>query len=207
MRHNIVGNRLGRFSSWRKATVRDIAKATIIHQRICTTKARAKEARKLVEHLITLGKDNTLAAKRMAFSILCDHQVVSDLFNKVARRFEHRLGGYTRIIPLPLIRRGDNASLVYLELTEKHIEEPKVKQLSAKDAKEKSPQEPVEAKKESPKMESHKVDQEEQKTQPQPHKETKEKPVVHHKDIAKSKVKPSVVTSGIKRFFSKKPSE
>ena len=120
MRHAVSGNKLGRNSSWRKATVRDIAKATLIRQRICTTKAKAKEARKLVDRLITLGKKGTLAHRRKAFSILNDHQLVSQLFNKTAPRFQKRKGGYTRIIPLSF-RRGDNAQLVYLELTEKEI--------------------------------------------------------------------------------------
>lgn len=118
MRHKIAGNTLNRKTSHRKATVRDLAKATLIQERICTTKAKAKEARKLVEKLITLGKSGTLANKRRAFAILCDHQLVSDLFNHTAKRFEKRAGGYTRII-LSNNRRGDNAQLAYLELTEK----------------------------------------------------------------------------------------
>ncbi|MFH1360585.1 MAG: 50S ribosomal protein L17 [Candidatus Omnitrophota bacterium] len=121
MRHQLTGNRLGRNTSWRKATLRDMAKATLKHERIRTTKAKAKEARKLVDRLITLGKRGTLAAKRKAFSILCDHQLVSDLFNKIAVRFKNRPGGYTRVIPLSM-RRGDHAQLAYLELTEKDIQ-------------------------------------------------------------------------------------
>ena len=120
MRHGIAGNRLSRNSSLRKATVRDLAKATLVAQRICTTEARAKEARKLVDKLITLGKKGTLDAKRRAFSILTDHKVVSDLFVKTSPRFKNRVGGYTRIIKLGT-RRGDNAALAYLELTEKEI--------------------------------------------------------------------------------------
>ncbi|HBO96764.1 MAG TPA: 50S ribosomal protein L17 [Candidatus Omnitrophica bacterium] len=120
MRHGMAGNRLSRNSSLRKATVRDLAKATLVAQRICTTEARAKEARKLVDKLITLGKKGTLAAKRRAFSILTDHKVVSDLFVKTSPRFKDRVGGYTRIIKLGT-RRGDNAALAYLELTEKEI--------------------------------------------------------------------------------------
>lgn len=118
MRHGIAGNRLSRNSSLRKATVRDIAKAALTRQRICTTQAKAKEARKLVDRLITLGKNGTLADKRRAFAILCDHQLVSDLFNKTSPRFKDRVGGYTRIIRLGP-RRGDNAKLAFLELTEK----------------------------------------------------------------------------------------
>lgn len=118
MRHGMAGNRLSRNSTLRKATVRDLAKATLIAQRICTTEAKAKEARKLVDKLITLGKKGTLAAKRRAFSILTDHKLVSDLFAKTSPRFKNRIGGYTRIIKLGT-RRGDNAALAYLELTEK----------------------------------------------------------------------------------------
>ncbi|MCA9403707.1 MAG: 50S ribosomal protein L17 [Candidatus Omnitrophica bacterium] len=118
MRHKIAGNTLNRKTAHRKATIRDIAKATLIQERICTTKAKAKEARKLVDRLITMGKKGTLADKRRAFAIICDHNVVSDLFNNVAKRFEKRNGGYTRII-LANNRRGDNAQLAYLELVDK----------------------------------------------------------------------------------------
>src|SRR6185295_17044125 len=118
MRHKISGNRLSRNKSLRKATLRDLAKATLIDQRICTTSAKAKEARKLVEKLITLGKKDTLAARRRAFAILCDHSLVSSLFKETAPRFKNRLGGYTRIIPFNQ-RIGDNAEMVFLELTEK----------------------------------------------------------------------------------------
>lgn len=118
MRHRISGNTLNRKTSHRKATVRDLAKATLIQQRICTTKAKAKEARKLVDKLITLGKKGTLADKRRAFAILCDHKLVSELFRTTAPRFQNRLGGYTRLIHMGH-RRGDNAQLTLLELTEK----------------------------------------------------------------------------------------
>lgn len=127
MRHGLSGNRLGRNSTLRKATMRDVAKATLIRQRIETTLPIAKEARKYVERLITMGKKGTLAQKRKAFAFLCDHDLVSALFNKIAPRFKARQGGYTRIIPLSN-RRGDNARMAFLELTEKEevIEKPKV---------------------------------------------------------------------------------
>lgn len=95
-----------------------MARAIFVEERIFTTKAKAKEGRKLIEKLITLGKKGTLADKRRAFAILCDHQMVSDLFSKTAPMFKNRMGGYTRIIPFGN-RRGDNAEMVYLELTEK----------------------------------------------------------------------------------------
>ena len=118
MRHGKSGNRLSRNQSLRKATLRDMARSILVHERICTTRAKAKEARKLIEQLITLGKKDTLAARRRAFAILCDHTMVSDLFTKTAPRFKARTGGYTRIIPY-IQRGGDNAALAFLELTEK----------------------------------------------------------------------------------------
>src|SRR5271168_4315569 len=118
MRHAKSGNRLSRNQSLRKATLRDMAKAVFLQERICTTRAKAKEARKMIEQLITLGKKDTLAARRRAFAILCDHSEVSQLFTNIAPRFKSRTGGYTRIIPY-MQRGGDNAELAFLELTEK----------------------------------------------------------------------------------------
>ena len=135
MRHAIAGNKLGRQPRARQATVRDVAKATLIQQRIMTTKAKAKEARKLVDQLITLGKRGTLADKRHAFAILCDHELVSRLFRRTSSLFKSRNGGYTRIISLGH-RRGDNAQLVYLELTEKEevvISQPKSTAIAKKE--------------------------------------------------------------------------
>ena len=121
MRHRKSGNRLSRNQSLRKATLRDMAKAVFLQERICTTRAKAKEARKLIDKLITLGKKDTLTARRLAFAILCDHKEVSQLFSQVAPRFKSRKGGYTRIIPY-IQRGGDNAALAFLELTEKSRE-------------------------------------------------------------------------------------
>lgn len=121
MRHKISGNRLSRNKSLRAATLRDMAKAVLIQERICTTRAKAKEARRLIEKLITLGKKDTLPARRRAFAILCDHSLVSQLFQQTAPRFKSRAGGYTRIIPYGQ-RSGDNAELAFLELTEKSRE-------------------------------------------------------------------------------------
>lgn len=129
MRHGIAGNKLNRNTGLRKATIRDIAKAALTRQRICTTQAKAKEARKVVDKLITLGKKGSLADKRRAFAVLCDHKLVSTLFTETAPRFKNRAGGYTRIIPLGA-RRGDNARLAFLELTEKReivVSKPKSK--------------------------------------------------------------------------------
>ena len=121
MRHGISGNKFGRNQTLRKVTVRDLCRAVIKCECIKTTRAKAVEARKAVDRLITLGKDNTLAAKRRAFAILIDHELVSHLFNVVAPRFATRQGGYTRIIKFTVNRQGDNAQMVLLELTERAV--------------------------------------------------------------------------------------
>ncbi|MFH1269610.1 MAG: 50S ribosomal protein L17 [Candidatus Omnitrophota bacterium] len=117
MRHAKARLQLNRFTSWRKATLTSLARALIIHQRIKTTKAKAKAVNPLVEKLVSLGKSNSLSAKRQAFSILGDHRLVSLLFNDIAPRFTNKAGGYTRIINFGS-RRGDNAQLVVLAFTE-----------------------------------------------------------------------------------------
>lgn len=198
MRHARAGNRLGRNSTLRKATIRDLAKATLLRQRICTTKANAKEARKMVERLITLGKKGELVQKRKAFSILCDHQLVSNLFSSIAPRFKSRMGGYTRIIPISTRRRGDNAELVYLELTEKDLTVVK--------------KQPAESTK-SKETKSSAVEQKQKKSEVS--KEKKEKPAKSEstrktpptKDAGQDKTKSSKnIMGGIKKIFNKNPS-
>jgi large subunit ribosomal protein L17 len=122
MRHGVSGKKFGRNQTLRAATIRDLVKALLINQKIQTTRIKAGEARKAVDKMITLGKKNTLAAKRRAFAILCDHALVSTLFTTIAPRFAQRQGGYTRVIKLSVNRQGDNAEMAILELTEKSIE-------------------------------------------------------------------------------------
>lgn len=198
MRHGVAGNRLSRNRSLRKATLRDLAKATLIHQRVCTTFAKAKEARKLVEQLITLGKKGQLAHRRRAFAILCDHQLVSELFTKISPRFQSRVGGYTRLIPIG-IRRGDSAQMTYLELTEKDkIIISNIKAEKKVKAKETAP---------STKQDAEKPAIQEQKQQIE-----KAKPAAphgHHEDKSGGKIKGGTgknLASGIKNIFRKKPS-
>jgi large subunit ribosomal protein L17 len=146
MRHGLAGNKFGRNKSLRAATLRDLARAVLKHERIKTTRAKAVEARKLVDRLITMGKENTLAAKRRAFAVLIDHTLVSSLFNIIAPRFKDRQGGYTRLIKFAVNRPGDNAEMMLLELTErapvktedKKVEDAEVVEASAKEAKKKA---------------------------------------------------------------------
>ncbi|MCG8431006.1 MAG: 50S ribosomal protein L17 [Candidatus Omnitrophica bacterium] len=117
MRHRKERNQLNRFTSWRKATLRAIARNVIIHQSIKTTLVKAKAARPVVEELITLAKDNNLAARRQAYRILGDHALVKRLFTDIGPLFSKRRGGYTRIINIGN-RRGDDAAVAVFELTE-----------------------------------------------------------------------------------------
>lgn len=125
MRHSKLNKRFARPKSGRKALIRDLARATLIYENITTSRIKAKEARKLVERLISLGKNASLHHRRLAYKELCDHNLVSLLFNEISPRFKNRQGGYTRIYSL-LDRRGDGSEQVILELTEKKQKEKKV---------------------------------------------------------------------------------
>lgn len=124
MRHKKSKYQLNRFTSWRKSTLIALAKSLLNQQRIKTTLTKAKAARPLIDKLIILAKTNTLARKRQAYKILGNHKLVSLLFNEIGPRFANRIGGYTRILNLGT-RRGDNANLAVLELTEIKKKEPK----------------------------------------------------------------------------------
>jgi large subunit ribosomal protein L17 len=127
MRHRKQRLQINRFTSWRKATLASLAKNLLIHQSIRTTLTRAKAARILTERLISLAKENSLAARRAAFKILQDHRLVKLLFSEIGPRFASRSSGFVRILNLG-VRRGDNARTVILELTEikkKEIKKPK----------------------------------------------------------------------------------
>jgi large subunit ribosomal protein L17 len=135
MRHAKRRQRLNRFSSWRKNTLISLTKNLLIKQRIITTKAKAKAARRLTEQIISLSKKNTLFAMRRVFQILQDHNLVSRLFKEIGPRFEKRNSGFTRIIPLGK-RRGDNARMVILELTEQKEKKKKEKKPKKEEIKE-----------------------------------------------------------------------
>ena len=132
MRHRKRQSKLGMKTSHRKATLRNIAKSLLKYQRITISIARAKEVRRLAEHLITLGKTDTVASRRHAFDILTDRDLVGKLFKETAPLFKNRASGYTRIIPVGY-RRGDGAELCILELTERKIVEKLPKKKKAKE--------------------------------------------------------------------------
>ena len=132
MRHAKHAYSLNKSFSLRKALVISLAKNLLKYQRIKTTKNRAKATRVVVEKLITMGKEGSLAKKRMAYEVLGDHKLVSLLFSDIAPRFKTKTGGYTRILNLGT-RRGDSADMVIFELTQ--IKEIKKKLVSKKEAK------------------------------------------------------------------------
>jgi large subunit ribosomal protein L17 len=133
MRHHKGSAKLGMMTSHRKAFMRNMARNLLKHERIETTKARAKESRKLVERLITLSKTDSVFSRRRAYDVLQSRDLVMKLFKDIAPLFKSRTSGYTRIIPLGF-RRGDGADMVILELTERKIIEklPKKKKEKAK---------------------------------------------------------------------------
>lgn len=120
MRHNRQTHKLGRTRTERKALLESLVTSLLKHQAIKTTVQKAKAAQRLADHMITLGKNDSLASRRLAFSYLQDHGLTSKLFKEMAPRFKDRKGGYTRILRLGR-RKGDGAELALLELTEKEI--------------------------------------------------------------------------------------
>lgn len=120
MRHNRRTLRLGRNHSERRAMLENMVTSLLVHQEIKTTLMKAKAAQRLADKVITLSKDDTLASRRRAFSVLQDHQLTSTLFKVVGPRFKNRKGGYTRILHLSR-RKGDGATMALLQLTEKEI--------------------------------------------------------------------------------------
>jgi len=117
VRHRKRGRQLGRTTKHRLALFRNLATSLMEHERIETTEAKAKELRGITDRLITLGKEDTLHARRGALRVLRTKQAVSKLFDDVAKRFPDRHGGYTRIIKTRQ-RPGDGAPLVAIELVE-----------------------------------------------------------------------------------------
>lgn len=117
MRHNKSGNQLSRTSSQRLAMMRNMVTSLIQHEKITTTDAKAKELRKLADKMVTLGKKNSLHARRQALQIVRERSAVARLFDLLAPRYHNRPGGYTRIIKLGN-RLGDNAPLSRIEFVE-----------------------------------------------------------------------------------------
>ena len=127
MRHRHGLRKLNRTSSHRLAMLRNMSNSLLKHGLIKTTLPKAKELRRVIEPLITLGKEPTLANKRLAFNRLRDREMVVKLFNEIGPRYKTRSGGYTRILKFGF-RVGDNAPMALMELVDRpapaHPEQP-----------------------------------------------------------------------------------
>ncbi len=115
MRHKKSGRKLGRTSSHREAMFRNMVTSLFEHERIVTTKEKAKELRPIAEKMITLAKKGDLHARRQALSYIRSKDVVHKLFTDIKDQFAERNGGYTRILQTG-VRRGDAASMAIIEL-------------------------------------------------------------------------------------------
>ncbi len=124
MRHARGGNRLSRRSEHRQQTLDSMAQNIIIHGRIRTTVTKGKEAKRVIDKLITLGKEGSVHSRRQAFRTLQDRDLVKRLFAEIAPRFIDVQGGYTRLLRLGP-RLGDGAERALLELTRLPAEEPR----------------------------------------------------------------------------------
>lgn len=120
MRHRHGLRKLNRTSSHRLAMFRNMAVSLITHEAIKTTLPKAKELRRIVEPLITLAKEPTVANRRLAFARLRDRDAVVKLFNEIGPRYQARPGGYTRVLKMGF-RQGDNAPMAFMELVDRPL--------------------------------------------------------------------------------------
>ncbi|MES2238358.1 MAG: 50S ribosomal protein L17 [Rugosibacter sp.] len=118
MRHGNGLRKLNRTSAHRQAMLRNMAVSLLRHEVIKTTLPKAKELRRVVEPLITLGKKPSLANRRLAFDRTRDRDIVGKIFNELGPRFANRNGGYLRILKMGF-RLGDNAPMAYVELLDR----------------------------------------------------------------------------------------
>lgn len=201
MRHAKSSRKFDRNKSQRKALIRSLVRSLITHERIETTVAKAKEARRVAEHLITLGRRGTLADRRKAFAELQSRDLVHTLFTDIAPLFKSRNGGYTRIIRTGS-RSGDGASLAILEFVEKKavVARPK------KEKPEKKPKaevKPEVIKKEEPSKKLEKIQEEIQKPEAKKEEIKPEK----KKEIKPEEPKKKGIFDGLKNLFRKKDKE
>lgn len=152
MRHRVRSEKLSRSRAQKKALIKSLLRAILINEKIVTTESKAKELKRWVDKYITLAKEDTLHARRLAYRLLQDHLLVKRLFETIAPRFKDINGGFTRIFDLKQ-RRGDGGKLSVIELTKM---EKKEKIHKAKEKKEKVVSEETKTNKMVPKKETPK---------------------------------------------------
>ena len=174
----------------------NLVRGLFISQSIKTTIVKAKESRKLAEKLITIAKKDDIHSRRKVFAVLRDEDLTAKLFKEIAPLFKDRKGGYTRIIQFGT-RRGDNAQLVVLELTEKKIVAPKVKPKKEKPAVEKpSAEAPKAATKEATLPSAEKPKEVSPEKHPPRKKETRKEKEIHPASKA-----PAGFIGTLRKFF------
>ena len=148
MKHSVDGRKFGRNTSHRLAMFRNMANAVIEKEQIVTTVQKAKEIRRVVDRLVTLGKSGTPAARRLAFDRTRSDRVVKKLFSTLAERYQNRAGGYTRVLKMADRRWGDAAEMAVLEMVDRpelnRKRQPKAKAAGEETAKaETAPKDPM----------------------------------------------------------------
>ena len=121
MRHGFAGRRFNRSSKHREAMFANMAASLLKHEQIKTTLPKAKDLRRVVDRLITLGKRGDLHARRQAYSLLRDDTITAKLFGELAERYKTRPGGYTRVLKAGF-RYGDMAAMGIIELVDRDPE-------------------------------------------------------------------------------------
>ena len=121
MKHRIKGKKLNRTSSHRKALLKNMSQALIKHEQIVTTLVKAKTLKPYFDKLITIGKKGNLSARRQAISKVGDLKLVEKLFSILAKRYENRNGGYSRVLKAGF-RYGDSAPMAVIELVDRDEE-------------------------------------------------------------------------------------
>ncbi len=179
MRHLKTGRKLNRTSSHRKALFRNLANALFDRESIKTTGPKAMELRRVAERLISLAKSNSAHAIRLAFAYLRNKEVVNKLFTDIGTRYAEVNGGYTRVLKLGR-RKGDNAPMALIELTQKKEQkeqekEAKEKQKGKEKKEAKAKKEPKEKKEAKEKKEPRKPKEKKEAKEPKEGKEKKPK--------------------------------
>jgi large subunit ribosomal protein L17 len=172
-RHMNTGRKLSRNTSHRRALLDNLVRSVILSESIRTTTAKAKEARRVVEKIITKAREGSLAARRNVHRTVRDQAALAKLFETIGPRFKTRPGGYTRIVHIGN-RIGDNAPMAILELVEKSAPEEK----PAEPEKKKAEKKPAEAEKKPAKVKAAKGGSDEgaaEKAEKKPAKQKKEK--------------------------------
>ena len=159
MRHQLSGRQLSRNAPHRAAMFRNMAASLIRHETIRTTLPKAKELRRIVEPLITLGKADSDANRRRAFSQLRDAEVVIKLFEDLGPRFKARPGGYTRILRME-VRAGDSAPMALMQLLDQPALAENTQVSDEAEGEKKAPKKKAAAKKASPKKKTVKTAEE-----------------------------------------------